>query len=68
MIFLGEGVYLEILHPNNDTNKEGSTFLTKPLFPQKREDVPPVLGTAALYCWRTIRGLRHILRAVTAWG
>ena len=38
---------------------------------------PPVLGTATLYGWRTIKGLRHVLRAGTtgrqladgtAWG
>jgi len=29
---------------------------------------PPVLGTASLYGWRTIKGLRHILRDGTAWG
>ena len=29
---------------------------------------PPVLGTATLYGWRTIRGLRQVLRAGTAGG
>ena len=29
---------------------------------------PPVLGTASLYGWRTIKGLRQVLRAGTAWG
>ena len=29
---------------------------------------PPVLRTAALYGWRTIKGLRQVLRAGTAWG
>ena len=29
---------------------------------------PPVLGTATLYGWRTIKGLRHVLRAGTAWS
>ena len=34
----------------------------------RRKDVnrPPVLGTAALYGWRTIKGLRHIVRDGTA--
>ena len=32
------------------------------------ENRPPVLGTAALYGWRTIKGLRHVLRDGTAWG
>ena len=49
MIFLGEGVYLEILHPNNDTNKDGSTSLTKPLSCPKREDV------TALRCSEPLR-------------
>ena len=39
------------------------------LLPEERGcNRPPVLGTATLYGWRTIRGLRHILRAGTAWG
>ena len=29
---------------------------------------PPVLGTATLYGCRTIKGLRQVLRAGTAWG
>ena len=32
------------------------------------ENRPPVLGTASLYGCRTIKGLRHVLRAGTAWG
>ena len=38
--------------------------------PQGRRGKPPysVLGTAALYGWRTIKGLRHVVRAGTAWG
>ena len=37
-------------YPSFLTLKEGSTFLTKPLFPRGREDVttPPVLRTATL--------------------
>ena len=29
---------------------------------------PPVLRTATLYGWRTIKGLRHVMRDGTAWG
>ena len=44
--------------------------LTPALSPQERGRKPPysVLGTAALYGWRTIKGLRQVLRAGTAWG
>ena len=39
------------------------------LLPEERGcNRPPVLGTASLYGCRTIKGLRHVLRAGTAWG
>ena len=50
--------------------KGSSTFLTKPLFPQEREDV------TALWCSEPLRykvggpikGLLHLVRDGTAWG
>ena len=42
--------------------------LTPTLSPQERGRKPPysVLGTATLYGWRTIKGLRQIVREGTA--
>ena len=38
------------------------------LLPEERGcNRPPVLGTAPLYGWRTIKGLRHVMRDGTAW-
>ena len=49
--------------------KESSTFLTKPLFPQEREDVTALLGARNRYALRLAdqSGLRHIVRDGTAW-
>ncbi|MQN83568.1 hypothetical protein [Segatella copri] len=38
--------------PSFFTIKEGSTFLTKPLFPQGREDVTALLGAQNRYAIR----------------
>ena len=48
--------------------KGSSTFLTKPLFPQGREDVTALRCSEPLRSkvWRTIKGLRQILRDGTA--
>ena len=48
--------------------KEGSTFLTKPLFPQEREDVTALLGAQNRYAIRLAdqSGLRHVVRDGTA--
>ena len=48
--------------PRPSLAKEGSTAFPKPLSPQGTGDVPTALlgaQTAALYGWRTIRGLRQ---------
>ena len=39
-------------YPSFLTLKEGSTFLTKPLFPQEREDVTALLGARNRYALR----------------
>ena len=39
-------------YPSFLTVKEGSTFLTKPLFPQGREDVTALLGARNHYALR----------------
>ena len=39
-------------YPSFLTLKEGSTFLTKPLFPQGREDVTALLGAQNRYALR----------------
>ena len=39
-------------YPSFLTHKEGSTFLTKPLFPQEREDVTALLGARNRYALR----------------
>ena len=39
-------------YPSFLTLKEGSTFLTKPLFPQEREDVTALLGARDRYALR----------------
>lgn len=53
--------------PSLFTIKEGSTFLTKPLFPQGREDVTAPTRCSEPLRW-TIKGLRQVVRAGTAWG
>ena len=56
--------------PSLFTLKEGSTFLTKPLFPQGREDVTALLG-ARNRCAIRLAGHqspRHVVRAGTAGG
>ena len=78
--------YRSKIIPSFFTIKEGSTFLTKPLFnslyapfgsPCSGGQKPsgtrgcnrlPVLRTATLKGWRTIKGLRQVVRAGTAWG
>ena len=55
--------------PSFFTIKEGSTFLTKPLFPQGREDVTALRCSKPL-CSKVggpIKGLRQFLRDGTAW-
>ena len=47
--FLGKEVVFSKTYPSFLTLKEGSTFLTKPLFPQEREDV------TALRCSKPLR-------------
>ena len=56
-------------YPSFLTLKEGSTFLTKPLFPQGREDVTALLGAQNRYALRLAdqSGLRHVVRDGTAW-
>ena len=48
--------------------KGSSTFLTKPLFPQGREDVTALRCSEPLRSkvWRTIKGLRQVVRDGTA--
>ena len=49
-------------YPSFLTVKEGSTAFPKPFSPQGTRNVPTALlgaQTAALYGWRTIRGLRQ---------
>ena len=56
--------------PSFFTIKEGSTFLTKPLFPQEREDVTALRCSEPLRykVGGPIKGLRHVMRDGTAWG
>ena len=56
-------------YPSFLTVKEGSTFLTKPLFPQGREDVTALLGARNRFALRLAdqSGLRHLVRDGTAW-
>ena len=56
-------------YPSFLTVKEGSTFLTKPLFPQGREDVTALLGAQNRYALRLAdqSGLRHVVRDGTVW-
>ena len=57
-------------YPSFLTVKEGSTFLTKPLFPQGREDVTALLGARNRFALRLTghQSPRHVLRDGTAWG
>jgi len=56
-------------YPSFLTLKEGSTFLTKPLFPQGREDVTALLGARNRYALRLAghQSPRQIVRDGTAW-
>ena len=45
-------IYLSKTYPSFLNLKEGSTFLTKPLFPQEREDVTALLGAQNRYAIR----------------
>ena len=64
------------LHLNNvleNLPSKVSTTATVPLqgdrsLREEEGNRPPVLGTATLYGWRSIRGLRQVLRAGTAGG
>ena len=55
-------------YPSFLTLKEGSTFLTKPLFPQGREDVTALLGARNRYALRLAdhQRSRQIVRDGTA--
>ena len=55
-------------YPSFLTVKEGSTFLTKPLFPQGREDVTALLGARNRYALRLAghQSPRQIVRDGTA--
>ena len=57
-------------YPSFLTVKEGSTFLTKPLFPQEREDVTALRCSEPLRykVGGPIKGLRQIVRDGTARG
>ena len=57
-------------YPSFLTLKEGSTFLTKPLFPQGRVDVTALLGAQNRYAIRLAghQSPRHVVRNGTAWG
>ena len=62
MIFLGEGVYLAILHPNNDTNP-------KPLpFPKGQGMLPLLLVARNRFALRLAghQSPRHVVRDGTA--
>ena len=57
-----EAIFFSKTYPSFLTLKEGSTAFSKPFSPQGTRDVPTALlgaQTAALYGWRTIRGLRQ---------
>ena len=62
-------IFFSKTYPSLFSVKEGSTFLTKPLFPQERE------GVTALRCSEPLRskvggpikGLRQVMRDGTAW-
>ena len=56
-------------YPSFLTLKEGSTFLTKPLFPQGREDVTALLGAQNRYALRLVghQSPRQVVRDGTAW-
>ena len=68
-LFFGKGVVFSKTYPSFLTLKEGSTFLTKPLFPQGREDV------TALRCSEPLRSkvggpskpFAMVVRDGTAW-
>ena len=63
MIFLGEGVYLAILHPNNDTNP-------KPLpFPKGQGMLPLLLVARNRFALRLagLKSHRHGCAGETAW-
>ena len=47
-LFFGKEIIFSKTYPSFLTVKEGSTFLTKPLFPQGREDVTALLGARNL--------------------
>ena len=51
-IFMGYIAVYSKTYPSFLTVKEGSTFLTKPLFPQGREDVTALLGARNRYALR----------------
>ena len=57
-------------YPSFLTVKEGSTFLTKPLFPQGREDVTALRCSEPLRykVGGPIKGLRQVVRDGTAWN
>ena len=63
-----DNVFFSKTYPSFLTLKEGSTFLTKPLFPQGREDVagsaiaPPGFWTASGACAR--KGLAESAYAI----
>ena len=65
-----EVIFFSKTYPSFLTVKEGSTFLTKPLFPQEREDV------TALRCSEPLRSkvggaskpCAMVVRDGTAWG
>ena len=56
-------------YPSFLTVKEGSTFLTKPLFPQEREDVTALLGARNRFALRMAdhQRSRQIVRDGAAW-
>ena len=60
--------YRSKIIPSFFTIKEGSTFLTKPLFPQGREDVTALLGARNRYALRLAdhQRSRQIVRDGTA--
>ena len=62
-----QGFFSKII-PSFLTLKEGSTFLTKPLFPQGREDVTALLGARNRYALRMAdhQRSRQIVRDGTA--
>ena len=55
-------------YPSFLTVKEGSTFLTKPLFPQGREDVTALLGARNRYAIRLADPQRSAPEGVCGMG